>query len=75
MEKSEVLSFVKRMEATDHVIMFYSNPDDKRLALFAYLKAGLEEGEAAAYVAGEESVEEVKRARGSLASTWIGLKA
>jgi len=64
MEKDEILGFVKRMKATDHVILFYSNPEDKRLALFTYLKAGLDRGEAAAYVAGHDTVEEVKRAMG-----------
>lgn len=52
MEKNEVLSFVKRMKATDRVIMFYSNLEDERLVLFTYLKAGLGKGEAAVYVVG-----------------------
>ncbi|MEM2122352.1 MAG: MEDS domain-containing protein [Candidatus Bathyarchaeia archaeon] len=60
--KTEILDFVRNMKATDHVILFYSNPEDKHLVLFTYLKAGLDNGEAAAYVAGEESVAEVRRA-------------
>ena len=62
MEKSEILGFVRDMRATDHVILFYSNPEDKRLVLFTYLKVGLDRGEAAAYVAGDESVDEIRRA-------------
>jgi len=45
MEKSEILEFVNQMEAKDHVIMFYSKPEDKHQVLFTYLKAGLEQGE------------------------------
>lgn len=62
MMKTEILDFVRNMKATDHVILFYSNPEDKHLVLFTYLKAGLDNGEAAAYIAGEESVAEVRRA-------------
>lgn len=62
MEKSEIFESVKNMKATGHVILLYTNPEDKRNVLFTYLKAGLEGGEAAAYVAGQESTEEVKQA-------------
>lgn len=55
MEKRGILDFVKQMKAKDHVIMFYSKPEDKHQVLFAYLKAGLDQGEAAAYIASEES--------------------
>jgi KaiC/GvpD/RAD55 family RecA-like ATPase len=50
------------MKPKDHVILFYSKPEDKRMVLFTYLKAGLDNGEAAAYVAGEDEVTEVRRA-------------
>jgi len=62
MEKSEILEFVRRMKAKDHVVMFYSKPEDKRHVLFTYLKAGLDQGEAAAYVASEETPNEIKQA-------------
>jgi hypothetical protein len=62
MEKSEILEFVKQMKAKDHVIMFYSKPEDKRLVLFTYLKSGLDQGEAAAYVASQESRDEIREA-------------
>lgn len=61
MEKSEILGFVKNMKATDHVILFYSNRRDKRLVLFTHLKAGLDRGEAAVYVAGDESIDEIRK--------------
>jgi hypothetical protein len=62
LEKNEILGFVRGMRSKDHVILFYSSPEDKRQVLFTYLKAGLDDGEAAAYVAGGESVEEVREA-------------
>lgn len=61
LKKDEVLDFVKNMKATDHVILLYMNPIDKRDVLFAYLNAGLERGEAAAYVAGQETPEEIRQ--------------
>jgi len=61
-EKSEILDFVKRMKTKDHVIMFYSKPEDKHQVLFTYLKVGLDQGEAAAYVAGEESRDQIREA-------------
>ena len=60
--KAEILDFVKSMHLKDHVILFYSNPRDKRDILFTYLKAGLDAGEAAIYVASEESRDEIRRA-------------
>lgn len=62
MDKSEVLGFVRQMKPRDHVIMFYSKPEDKREVLFTYLKAGLEQGEAAAYIAGQESPDRIRQA-------------
>jgi hypothetical protein len=50
------------MKARDHVILFYTNERDKHLVLFTYLKAGLDAGEAAVYVAGDESTSEIKQA-------------
>lgn len=62
MEKDEIIAYVKNMKATDHVILFYTNPREKYDILFTYLKAGLERGEAAAYVAGQEHPEQIKQA-------------
>lgn len=57
-----MLDFVRQMKPKDHVVMFYSNPEDKHQVLFTYLKAGLENGEAAAYVAGDETPDEIREA-------------
>lgn len=62
MSKSEILDFVRKMKARDHVILFYTNHRDKPLVLFTYLKAGLVAGEAAIYVAGDESSSQIREA-------------
>lgn len=62
MGKSEILEFVRKMKARDHVILFYTNHRDKHLVLFTYLKAGLDAGEAAVYVAGDESSGQTREA-------------
>lgn len=61
MDSREIADFVTKMKPTDHVIMFYSKPEDKRQVLFTYLKAGLDKGEAAAYVASQESPDEIMK--------------
>jgi hypothetical protein len=60
--KNEVLEFVKKMKSRDHVVLFYTSPEDKNEVLFTYLKAGLERKEAAAYVASQQSPEQTKEA-------------
>jgi len=50
------------MHVKDHAILFYSTPRDKREVLFTYLKSGLDAGEAAIYVASDESVREIEQA-------------
>ena len=60
--RGEILEFVKKMKPRDHVVLFYTNPEDKNEVLFTYLKAGLERKEAAAYVASQQSPEQTKQA-------------
>lgn len=60
--KAEILDFVKTMHAKDHVILFYVNREDKHDVLFSYLKAGLQAGEAAIYVASEETPNQIMQA-------------
>lgn len=62
MEKDEIVHFVKKMKTTEHVILFYEFPEDKHRVLFAYLRAGLDSNEAAAYVAGDETPSEIREA-------------
>jgi len=62
MEKDEILQFVRQMKPRDHVILFHSNIEDKHRVLFTYLKAGLDQGEAAAYIASEETPDEIRQA-------------
>ena len=62
LERNKILEFVKRLEANDHAIMIYKNPKDRYDVLFTYLKAGLDNGEAVAYVTSQESPEKIKQA-------------
>jgi hypothetical protein len=57
-----LVDFVKNLKPTQHVILFYYEPELKRRLLFAYLKAGLDNGEAAAYIASQETSEQIKQA-------------
>ena len=57
-----ILDFVGQMKQKDHVILFYSDPEDKHQILFTYLKAGLDAGDAAAYVAGDEPPSKIREA-------------
>jgi len=60
--KDEILDFVRKMKPRDHVILFYSDHNDKHLVLFTYLKAGLDAGEAGVYIAGDESSSQIREA-------------
>ena len=60
MAKNEVLDFVEQMKTTDHVVLFYSKPEDKHQVLFTYLKTGLDKGEAAAYVVAQETPDQIR---------------
>jgi hypothetical protein len=60
--KEEILDFVRKMKPRDHVILFYTNHTDKHQILFTYLKAGLDAGEAAIYIAGDESSSQIREA-------------
>ena len=59
---TETVNFSKEMKPTEHVILFYSEPELKRQLLFSYLKEGLDKGEAATYVASQETPDEIKMA-------------
>lgn len=50
------------MRPKDHVILFYADYRDKHEVLFTYLRAGLEAGEAAIYVAADESPDKIRQA-------------
>ena len=57
-----IIDFVKNMELTEHVVLLYTDPEDKRDCLFTYLKAGLDRGQAVAYVTSQENTDDVKKA-------------
>lgn len=61
-EMQRLVDFAKNLKPTEHVILFYFEPELKRRLLFAYLKAGLDKGEAAAYIASQETPEQIEEA-------------
>jgi hypothetical protein len=61
LEESEVLEFIRNMQPHDHVILFYETPREKYRALFTYVASGIEKGMTAAYVAGEEPPEIIRK--------------
>jgi hypothetical protein len=69
-ESDELLDFVRKMKTTDHVILFYTNRNEKRNILFTYLKAGLDRGEAAAYITSQETPDQI---RGAMKEFGIGV--
>jgi archaellum biogenesis ATPase FlaH len=62
LRKDEIIDFVRTMRSRDHVIFFYTGREDKYYVLFTYLKAGLDKGEAVAYVVSQETPEHLRQA-------------
>ncbi|MCW4031942.1 MAG: MEDS domain-containing protein [Candidatus Bathyarchaeota archaeon] len=60
--EEKALDHIRRMKPRDHCMLFYESRKHKQLILFTFLKAGLDKGEAAIYVAGEESPRRIKKA-------------
>ena len=62
MERQKIIDYVTEMRTRDHAILLYTNREDKHYILFTYIKAGLENGEAAAYVTSEETPKQIRNA-------------
>lgn len=58
----KVIQFVEGLKPTNHVILVYDSKEAKYNVLFNYLKVGLENGEAGAYVASDESPNAIREA-------------
>lgn len=59
---NHVSDFSMKMKQRSHGILFYVNKEEKHRVLFSFLKAGIERGEAIAYVATQESVKDIRKA-------------
>lgn len=59
---NEVFGFCAKIKPRSHGILFYMNKEEKHRIVFCFLKAGIEQGEAIAYIATEESVKEIRKA-------------
>ena len=58
----KVIRYVRHLRPTNHVIFLYKSLEAKHNVLFNYVKAGLEKGEAAVYVASEENPSQIRDA-------------
>jgi len=58
----KVIHFVRNLRPSNHVIFLYGSPEAKYNVLFNYLKVGLENGEAVAYIATEENPGQIRDA-------------
>ena len=58
----KAIRYVRSLRPTDHVIFLYESPEAKYDVLFNFLKVGLENGEAAVYIASEENPSEIRDA-------------
>ena len=58
----KVIRYVRHLRPTDHVIFLYKSLEAKHNVLFNYVKAGLEKGEAAVYIASEENPSQIRDA-------------
>jgi sugar-specific transcriptional regulator TrmB len=58
----KIEQFLKSLRPTNHVIFVYNSLEAKHKVLFNYLRSGLENGEAAAYVTSEENPKQIRDA-------------
>lgn len=58
----KALRFVSQLRPTNHVVFLYESAEVKHKVLFNYVKIGLENSEAAAYVATEEDPSQIREA-------------
>jgi len=58
----KLIRVLKDLRPTNHVIILYESPEAKYNVLFNYLKVGLENGEAVAYICSEENPSQIRDA-------------
>ncbi len=58
----KVIRFMEQLRPTNHVIFVYDSPEAKYNVLFNYLKVGLDNDEAGAYVTTDESPSQIREA-------------
>jgi len=58
----KIEQFLQSLRPTNHVIFVYNSLEAKHQVLFNYIRSGLENGEAAAYVASEENPQQIRDA-------------
>lgn len=61
MQTEKLTSFIKQIQPTNHIIMFYDNVETKRRILFDYLSDGLAKGKGIIYICSDESPDEIRK--------------
>ena len=56
----EITEFIRNMEPTNHVILFYDSPESKRVILNTYIADGLENGKGVLYICSEETPDQIR---------------
>ncbi|NIQ04485.1 MAG: hypothetical protein GWO20_01770 [Candidatus Korarchaeota archaeon] len=56
----KIEQFLRNLRPTNHVIFVYNSLEAKHQVLFNYIRSGLENGEAAAYIASEEDPKQIR---------------
>ncbi len=57
----EIERFVKEVETSNHILLFYDGQESKRKILYSYLADGLRNGKGVAYITTEETEEDIKQ--------------
>ncbi len=60
--EKNTLDLVRKLKATDHVVLFYLNPEKCRQVLFDYVITGLNQNERVIYISGWEKPQKVQKA-------------
>jgi hypothetical protein len=60
MQTENLTSFIKQIQPTNHIILFYDSLETKRRILYDYISDGLAKGKGIIYVCSDESPDEVR---------------
>ncbi len=60
MQREKLTSFIKQIQPTNHIILFYDNLETKRRILYDYISDGLAKGKGIIYICSDESPDEVR---------------
>lgn len=59
--RAQLRSFIREAPTSSHMVLIYGDPEEMREVVFTFIKDGLEKGEAAIYLSGDEGPEQASR--------------